>query len=1021
MKISLNYFLLIGLVCLINSVALCSEKMWPVELNHGVGISVVPAHPAVSSELLGISRPIVYRAEVDPGKEFVVAACFLERYWADPGRRVMDVSVEGAPVQTVDPVKDAGKNRPVYAILNGRDANNDGWLDIKVSVHPGTPDVNPIINILWVFDKIAWDGEGLTPDKLNTAQFDSKALYFVDCGVPGSEFVDLSYANELVKYKTGLAGMERASAADGDLSAFTAALPALTSEFDAIKKLHDEHRILDMIPLLATFRDAYSGTRGKIEDALAAKYKPAYRKSAETRLGSPWGAIFKIRQEAGLRLSFEAYPRPADQDYKWNSFLSRRNFEYWIDIKPDNNLSRLSDDLSLGYNLGLKQIEYDPFMTRYAYGDGSIDVRIMDTSAIVIQPKSITMTVTIPEYRFKFEDGIWRGKLDSRESSIYYGLVFRSPSTSVKAGGPITCKGMALVWADSPAELNAVIRKVTNWDKAQASARKWVDSRSKSVKLTANTPIPELFEINQRALDSVQFHSGAMLAALDGGYLFTWVRDTTNAAVFAAQAGDPRFLTKWAPYLMRNASNIEQDGKAYKSFFTFPGDGVEYGKKEQDGQFYGILTAYSYWKLTGDSSKLKEWYPILASCMEYQRKYYFDHALGLYWETSINEASLKSAPEWLAGERFPALKLVDDWPLHNLGIYINNLMYASHLMLCEIAAEVGKTSDSVRNLRMADDLADAVHHNLWNPADGYYRMGLARMETGELRPLDWNYWDSFFDYVWAYTLYPMTADPEQSLTSLDAILHKREGVFPGTDARFYFGPAYAHASYVYSAAGQSEKAKITLDRLTKRALDTEWGSEMSALYLMHGTIPENMGNVGTHRPEIFAIGPWMHAVISEIAYIDYNGVTIVPSDDASGVKDISFRGAVLSIDTGTSNDANGLVIDGVPVPHTLRVPNSLLTPGRHSIRLMNGKSRASTLLAHTDFELLDMKSDSGSVVYNLRGYGNGVLRFRGAVAQDAVSVVDPSGKPIAFRIWSAEGGTRIQVNAKGAFRVTIRA
>ncbi|MHB1457226.1 MAG: MGH1-like glycoside hydrolase domain-containing protein [Armatimonadota bacterium] len=644
----------------------------------------------------------------------------------------------------------------------------------------------------------------------------------------------------------------------------------------------------------------------------------------------------------------------------------------------------------------------------------------MNTSAIVVQPKSITMTVTISEYRFKFEDGIWRGKLDSRESSIYYGLVFRSPSTSVKAGGSITCKGMALVWADSPSELNAVIKKVTNWEKAQSSARKWADSRSKSVKLTADSSVPEVFEINQRALDSVQFLSGAMIAALDGGYMFTWVRDTTNAAVFAAQAGDPRFLAKWAPYLMRNASNIEQDGKTYRSFFTFPGDGVEYGKKEQDGQFYGILTAYSYWKLTGDSSKLKEWYPILTSCMEYQRKYYFDQALGLYWETSINEASLKSAPEWLAGERFPALKLIDDWPMHNLGIYINNLMYASHLMLGEIAAEVGRTSDSVRNLRMADELADAVHRNLWNPADGYYRMGLARMETGELRPLDWNYWDSFFDYIWAYTLYPMTADPERSLTSLDAILHKREGVFPGTDARLYFAPAYAHASYVYSAAGQNEKAKVTLDRLTKRALDTEWSGEMNALYMMRGTIPELMWNVGIHRPEIFAIGPWMHAAMSRIAYIDYNGVTVVPSSDTSAVKDIAFRKAVLSIDTGGSKDAKGLVIDGVPTPHTLRVPNVLLSPGRHSIRLMRGKSDRGTVLTHTDFELLDVKSEGGSVTYNLRGYGNGVLRFRDTLAEDRVSAADPVGKPIGFRIWSAEGGTRIQVNAKGAFRVKVR-
>lgn len=438
-------------------------------------------------------------------------------------------------------------------------------------------------------------------------------------------------------------------------------------------------------------------------------------------------------------------------------------------------------------------------------------------------------------------------------------------------------------------------------------------------------------------------------------------------------------------------------------------------EKQQDGQFYAIRAAYSYWKLTGDSSQLKDWYPVLKEAMDYQRKVYFDEKLGLYCEISINEAALKEAGEWALGEQFPDLMVDGIWPVRSFDLYINDLMYASHLMMAEMAKESGSSLDYVRNLRYARELSNSINENLWNEKSDYYKCGILLLEDGRLKDFDWNYWDSFFDYVWAATLYPMLPDPEKCSVSINAMMTNRKGKYPGN---IYFVPAFAHASTLFTKYGNNDSAESYADIVTNVSHDVGHSDEMNAIYYMPNAIIENAAAPSIHRPQIFTIGPWMNAVVGRCAYIDCNGITLIPNGMINSVKGIRFRDSVLNVDTGGIKDPAGIVFDGSPISGTLRIPVSMLTPGTHNVRLLAGQTDSGILLAHTDFELRNVAQDRDSAIWTLYGYGCGVIRVGGAFSD--IAVRDADGKPMEFKRWSDDGGIKIQVDAAGLFTMTLR-
>ncbi|MCC6123382.1 MAG: hypothetical protein IT426_00320 [Pirellulales bacterium] len=125
--------------------------------------------PRLSTVVVGWNKPIRCRIEVPPGASRTVALALCEGYHDRPGRRVMELSAEGAPPQKVDPVADLGKNVAGAFWFAARDANGDGLIDVKVSADASAQDKNTILNALWVFDApVKRDDAALLTGKLDS-------------------------------------------------------------------------------------------------------------------------------------------------------------------------------------------------------------------------------------------------------------------------------------------------------------------------------------------------------------------------------------------------------------------------------------------------------------------------------------------------------------------------------------------------------------------------------------------------------------------------------------------------------------------------------------------------------------------------------------------------------------------------------------------------------------------------------------------------------------------------------------
>ena len=80
-----------------------------------------------------------------------IALALCEGYWAEAGKRVQVLRVEGAAPRTVDTVADIGKNKAAAYWFDGKDADGDGVIGISVEAAPQAADKNTILNGLWVF------------------------------------------------------------------------------------------------------------------------------------------------------------------------------------------------------------------------------------------------------------------------------------------------------------------------------------------------------------------------------------------------------------------------------------------------------------------------------------------------------------------------------------------------------------------------------------------------------------------------------------------------------------------------------------------------------------------------------------------------------------------------------------------------------------------------------------------------------------------------------------------------------
>jgi hypothetical protein len=138
-----------------------------------------PCDPAFANIRVGWGGvPIGYDFRVDAGGAYVVYVGLCESWWGEAGRRILDVTAEGADMQTVDPVAAHGQHVPFVLRFDASDADRNARLTVSCVSNPSARDQNAILNAIWVFRA----GQAPAEAEMLSGRADPQALYYVDVG-----------------------------------------------------------------------------------------------------------------------------------------------------------------------------------------------------------------------------------------------------------------------------------------------------------------------------------------------------------------------------------------------------------------------------------------------------------------------------------------------------------------------------------------------------------------------------------------------------------------------------------------------------------------------------------------------------------------------------------------------------------------------------------------------------------------------------------------------------------------------
>jgi len=344
----------INLIILVIVLFLCCQtmaldKMTKFEFLNGIPDAQKTTHPAFGKVILGIAAPITYKAEVEKGADYVVVIGSADSHWDQGGKRIMQAEIEGAEAVIFDPTADVGKNKPLLLIIQVKDTNADNWLDISIKSAPNSPDKNPNISAVWVFEKKVWDGDELNGEKILAGKADSKALYFVNCGSENSELIKLSdkaNLNDLkikVNQLNNITGLSKNSILLKDICPD---FKAITKELQNIEQLYQQKKLTKLKEKLSSLNKKIDGMNEKFLAKLQDKLSPTpiYRKPTRSILINPYMAMITIEQHDKLTLDILNHPKPTSQNAKRNlhRFSAAKSFHcFGAELQSVTYLNRL--------------------------------------------------------------------------------------------------------------------------------------------------------------------------------------------------------------------------------------------------------------------------------------------------------------------------------------------------------------------------------------------------------------------------------------------------------------------------------------------------------------------------------------------------------------------------------------------------------------------------------------------------------------------------------------------------------
>jgi hypothetical protein len=521
--------------------------------------------------------------------------------------------------------------------------------------------------------------------------------------------------------------------------------------------------------------------------------------------------------------------------------------------------------------------------------------------------------------------------------------------------------------------------------------------------------LQKLIDVNKSILYSVQDASGALRAAIKRIYYLIWVRDGGITCPYQGYSGWTEPLEKWNEFLLANPTEVYSEKPEGKFFGQLVNGKIS--KWQEDGAFYAVWSAFTYWTQSGDKKFISGNYlETLKQAVSWLEGYCFDTKKGLFGRYFSCETPFTGSRDhgWDNAVGKPVSKIDYTYKgstiTRSYDIYVNALMYSAYVMLSCSEEEDNKYLEK----------AEAMEKNmeeLWSNDLPYY--GLVTTNEGEEFMAD-PYGLDLTDYIWALSLPPFISDA----FTLQAV---REKLYYNMmkKPKGYFVAGYCSLlSSIDTEFFEEEKIMEAINYIAKQCY-------RPGKYLpMPNTIVEIVdvedGNIYHDvRPQCFSIGAFLGAVTNlGIRRLPF-GIALRSTNYIKEISRYEYLGSTTDIIYKGSGKIKSIEINGKEIKSTYQLPEvELCMNSTNTVVVeMSEEKTNETVLVASSVRLEAVESSDTAVTYSIEAFGKNELVIKNL--SKAPQVFDSRGNLVEVKLTENKEYSLISFKGKGKYKVTV--
>ncbi|MDZ7377036.1 MAG: hypothetical protein ONB13_10485 [candidate division KSB1 bacterium] len=531
-------------------------------------------------------------------------------------------------------------------------------------------------------------------------------------------------------------------------------------------------------------------------------------------------------------------------------------------------------------------------------------------------------------------------------------------------------------------------------------------------KLKDRPEMQKLLDKSRRVALSMQAFKGFMRSTNQYIYYLLWYRDGGMNTAHLTYSGWPQPAfdhTKFA-LLNPNFTNEHPDSIFFAQIMAGP-----ITKWEEDGLFYVVWPAFSYWTQTGDRSLCQGQYlETMERAMRWLEDYCYDEQQGLFGRYFSGETPLTNSRDdgWDNATGAPTFKWKSEYQgktiVRSYDLYINLLCYSTYLMLSSMHSDPVKADVYYQK---AVNLEKQMK-GLFDTEDTLPSYGRLLTESGDsitAAPYGMELWD----YVWGLSLPPFEPNWPQRYRDLREQIRKD---MTTTSDGYFLCVYFAMLTAMDPAVHHEDELMAAMDKLV------EYSSRPGKYLPMPYAMPE-MFNISEEnpfhdvRPLVYSIAPWLSAVTNLGLHRLPFGIAARGTKYLEKLDNYAYKGALLNVSFKGQGKVARLMLNGEPIIATLQIPENKLKKGANAlvIEMAPDAHPKNRLVAST----VQLRSATGGSKPNFEvtAYGKNVLTFENLTKK--ITIIGTDGQPKRFEQTKMDNFDCIEFFGRGEFKVVL--